>query len=325
MKISIISIKLIFSILLALSTSLTFADSRKQIICGSPNSILTSADFDGSGTVNKDDIILIKKVLKRKQYYAFYDFNADGKLNKKDVEAAKNNIGATSSMLDREMAKLFHQVKQYAVVDSTIELIAMGQLKFADSLAGHGQHWINLAGRDASVGRGISKFFRPEGLNIPQKGKSVWGLFWAQAAVPVFENGATDYPQPGGAWMNSRVVSFSGAPPKFTSSASETWHTHAGLCFTASDVEGKEKIILNQHTTFLQCQAMPTTRKLGVTSTGISINPWINVWMLHVWMFDLNPNGIFANTHPCLDPNAPSEHEINGDRPVPPFFQHHGG
>lgn len=325
MRNSNISTQLIFFILLTVFSTLSFADSSKQKLCGAPTSILTSADFDGSGHVDKDDIKLIKKVLKRKQYYAFYDFNADGKLNEKDVEAAKNQVGTLSSTQDREMAKLFHQVKQFGVVDSTIELIAMGQLKFADSLAGHGQHWINLFGRDASVGRGVSKFYRPEGLNVPEKGKRVWGLFWAQAAIPVFENGATDYPKPGGAWMNSRVVSFAGAPPKFTSSQNETWHTHAGLCFTTSNVDGKEKIILNQHTTFLQCQAIPTTRKLGTTSTGLQINPWINVWMLHVWMFNLNPNGIFANTHPCLDPNAPSEHEINGDRPVPPFFQHHEG
>jgi len=307
------------------SSSLSFADSNKQKLCGSPVSILTSADFDGSGVVDKKDIKLIKKVLKRKLYYAFYDINADGKFNEKDVKAAKQHLGTASSSVDREMAKLFHQVKQFGIVDSTIELNAMGQVLFADSLAGHGQHWINLVGRDAAAGRGISKFYRPEGLNIPEKGNQVAGLFWAQAAIPVFANGATDYPTPGGAWMVSRVVAFSGSPPKFTSSASELWHTHAGLCFTADISTGKEVIILNQHTSFMECQILPTSRKLGKTSSGTPINPWINVWMLHVWMFDLNPNGIFANTHPCLDPNAPSENVINRGRVVPPFFLHHGG
>ena len=49
----------------------------------------------------------------------------------------------------------------------------------------------------------------------------------------------------------------------------------------------------------------------------------MNFWMLHVWLFDLNPNGVFGGTHPCVDPDAPPESSINGDREVPPFFAHH--
>ncbi len=318
---------IVFFTYLILSTNLSFADSKKQKLCGAPASILTTADVDGSGTVDKSDVKLMKKVLKRKKYVAFYDLNADGKFNKKDVEMAKQDLGNVSTPLDRDMAKLFHQVKQFGVVDTTIELKAMGQLKFADSLAGHGQHWINLKGRDAAVGRGLSEFYRPEGTNVPEKGDQVAGLFWAQAAIPVFENGATDYPTPGGAWMTSRVIAFAGNPPDFTSanSAIEIWHKHPGLCITVEDVDGTEKLVLNQQTTFLQCQLMPSIRKLGKTANGTEINPWVNMWMFHVWMFDLNPNGIFANTHPCIDPDAPSEQEINGGREVPPFFKIHAG
>jgi len=42
--------------------------------------------------------------------------------------------------------------------------------------------------------------------------------------------------------------------------------------------------------------------------------------MLHVWMFNLNPNGIFAGTHPDVDPDSVSEESLNGDREVPMFF-----
>ena len=124
--------------------------------------------------------------------------------------------------------------------------------------------------------------------------------------------------------MNSRVIAFAGHAPKFTSSPHEQWHTHAGLCFTTETVDGKKRIVLNQHTAFLECQAIPSEDKLGTSPIG-PVNPWVNIWMLHVWMFDLNPNGLFANTHPCLDPHAVDEATINNGRPVPPFFQHHGG
>ena len=42
-------------------------------------------------------------------------------------------------------------------------------------------------------------------------------------------------------------------------------------------------------------------------------------------MFDLKPNATFANTHPCIDTDAPSEDDINVGRDVPPYFQHHSG
>ena len=49
-----------------------------------------------------------------------------------------------------------------------------------------------------------------------------------------------------------------------------------------------------------------------------------NVWMLHMWMFDLNPNGLFGGTHPDVDPQAPGEEIINGGREVPMWFQMYG-
>ena len=121
--------------------------------------------------------------------------------------------------------------------------------------------------------------------------------------------------------MGSRVVSFAGAPPTFFDSPEESWHTHAGLCFTSHYGEdGRIDRKGDQQTSFLECQALPSIAK----TADSPLNPWINIWMLHLWQYDLNPDGKFANTHPCLDQNALPEHELNGDREVPPFFAHHG-
>jgi len=330
MKKGLIVLPAILVTLLACNISVTFADSSKDRdkhadkhkICGSPSAILSKADFDGNGVVDSDDVLLFKKVKKRKQYFAFYDLNADGKLNDKDLKLVRESLGASSTKLDQEMAKLFHQVKQFGVVNNFVEMKAMGQRKFIEAFAGHGEHWLNSVGADAIAGRAVSQFYRPEGVNVSIKDKKPWGLFWGQAAVPIFANGATDFPT-GSNWLNSQVVGFKNEAPKFTSSNNEVWHAHGGLCVTTELIDGVTKLVANQNTTFLECQGIPSTQKLGTAPSGAKINAWVNLWMVHIWLFDLNPNGLFAGHHACLDTDSPPPHSINGDRNVPDFFQAH--
>lgn len=288
-------------------------DDRK-ICMGQAPAILEVADFDGNGIVNEDDIMIIKRAKKQDVYYAFYDINADGKFNSHDIRHAKSDLGKKSSILDQQKATLFHQLKQLQLIDNEPELRATRYVEIAPSLAGHGEHWTYALPSNSD------NVYRPDGVNFSADDNTVRGIFWSQDAIPVFENGATDYPDPNGEWVTSRVVSFAGQPPKYTNSPDEKWHTHAGLCVTA-DVSPKGLVpVLHQHTSFAECQAFPS-----VVKTDGDYNVWFNIWMLHGWMFDLNPNGFFAGTHPCADPGSPSEHTINEGRTVPPFFQHHEG
>lgn len=289
-------------------------DDERAICQGNANPILSVADFDGNGIVNRDDLVLIKKAKEKEVYFAFYDINVDGEIDKNDVYRAESDLGKFSTALDQQLAKLFHYTKQYQLVDSTAEAKAMDYFKTAEALAGHGEHW------DSASPYIETSPVAPSGLNIAADDQRVLGMYWGIDAVPVFENAANDYPQPGGDWMDSRVIAFDGHPPKFTVSPDEKWHTHAGLCITVEMGQTEPKVVLNQHTTFNQCQSIPSLVK-----TGGDHNLWVNIWMLHGWMFDLNPNGFFANTHPCADPDAPAEETINGGREVPPFFQHQHG
>ena len=313
---------LVFTLSFTLNdTVLADQDSKTVRICGKGvTPILSVADFDGSGSVDQRDITLIKHAVKNKRYYAFYDLNTDGKINREDVALAEVDVGKTSGEEDQSLARLFHQVKQFQLVDSREELNAMGFSQGTGSLAGHGEHWTNRDGALSIIGWKPADFGKADGLNVPMDGNSVKGMFWGVAAQPVFENGATDYPTPGGQWETSPVVAFADMPPVFTGSPDEHWHTHAALCITTEAQADGLKYNLNQYMTYAECQTLPS-----VTKSIRGGNIWINVWMLHVWMFDLNPNGLYANTHPCVDPDAPSEDAINGGRPVPPFFQHHGG
>ena len=100
-------------------------------------------------------------------------------------------------------------------------------------------------------------------------------------------------------------------------------HKHGGLCMTvlhSYDANGNlvRTGSANQHTTFNECQAIPNDERMP---DGSSM--WANFWMVHMWLYDLNPNGFFAGTHPCVDPNGLDESTINGDRNVPHFFAHH--
>jgi hypothetical protein len=87
-----------------------------------------------------------------------------------------------------------------------------------------------------------------------------------------------------------------------------------------------DEFIINQHLSFNECQALPNSNPQLIGFDGLTpifINISVNTWMVHMWMFDLNPHGFFANTHPDVDPNAASEDIINGGRPVPHFFAGH--
>ncbi|NRB39903.1 MAG: hypothetical protein HRU20_15785 [Pseudomonadales bacterium] len=135
-----------------------------------------------------------------------------------------------------------------------------------------------------------------------------------------------DWPY-GTAWMNERVQAFYGHSPKFTESVDEIWHTHAGLC-AVTEADGTPA--LHQHTTFLECQQYE-----NIAPDPIAVNPetgepimgnlWVNMWMGHLWMFNLNPEGIFAGTHPHVDPDAIPESSINDGREVPMFFMMNHG
>lgn len=160
----------------------------------------------------------------------------------------------------------------------------------------------------------------------------------------------SDFPAPGGEWQDLRVAAFyegpdpqgTGAihPPKAFEGAptmmqamqdgtdmrlAEMWHTHAGLCLTVQIGESGPYPSISQHTTFNECQAKPNLAQqpIGqnpVTGEVVMGNAWLNIWMMHLWFFDLNPNGLFAGTHPDIDPCGVSEDTINDGKRVPPYF-----
>jgi len=299
--------------MMSVTSTLSYAGIEKREICGSVRPILSVADVNGNGVVDDDDIKLIKIAKEKDIYYALYDFDTNGVVDDEDINIAKQQLGQTSKIVDRQFALLFNRNKQFQEMEDITEITSLGYVVTAPSLAGHGEHWNDF------VKPIEADFLRPTGVNIPKSRDRISGMFWIVSAVPVFENGATDYPTPGGEWEKQHVVSFSDTPPKLFLTPDEMWHNHAGLCTTVEDNGSGPKPVLYQHMTYADCQDKPSL----VQDPNTNKNYWSNIWMLHTWMFDLNPAGIFANTNACVDPDSPPEYTINGDRTVPPFFEHH--
>jgi len=314
------------SVLLAISScSFTYQDTIETDIFGQAcmagaQPIISVSDFDGNGFVDENDISEINSAIHESIYFTIYDRNTDGVINEMDVELAKSELDSVSTSLDQKIASLFHETKFLQQEKGRTRLKSLGFHQGAESIAGHGEHWNNEKGSQLIDEGGDIQFEEAVGLNVPKASGRVWALFWGLKAQLEFENGASDYPVAGGVWETEQVVAFSGSPPNFTGDDSEAWHTHAGLCSAPQEKNGKLVAEhLSQHLSYAQCQT-----KASVALNIGEENGWINIWMLHAWIFVPNPNGLFANTHPCIDQDSPSEDMLNGsDTIIPEFFQHH--
>jgi|GEM_PF-1870258 len=302
--------------------------SSPQAQCGDPvDPLLSVSDFNGDGVVNRKDIHMLKDALHEHQYYALFDRNADDKLDYKDLYLAKADLHLTSSDTDQRLAKMYQRFRHIQNVSGFEAIGEMNYQPFGSVLAFHGQHWSNTAGQFANAGFRAPDPYIAEGLNVLSDGSEVMAVYWGDGAIPLFNDPSApgglstlDWPSPTGVWNTQPVQAFADTPPDFfPQTDAERWHPHAGLCVTVQDLGNGPEWVVEQYTTNAYCQAQPNLQK--VEFNGQTFNIWGNFWMLHSWIFKLNPRGVFGNVHPCVDPDGASEDDINGGRPVPPFFQ----
>ena len=318
---------------LAISLMMHPAVAHEDAVCGDPaHPLLSVADFNADGKVNLKDVAMIVRKKLSHRYYALYDLNADGELDGEDVKTTLHQVGSKSTATDRWLAKQYHRFEYLQGLSGHATITAMGYQQLGGPLRGHGVHWMNEAAMLAINGQRSTDQTQAEGLNVLEDGSDIPAMFWSEHAVPLFndpnaESGLStlDYPTPGGLWMRERVQAFGDAPPDFIAGVDENWHTHAGTCLTVWDTGNGPEWQINQHMSAEECQALPNLAPFTDPATGQQVNLWGNFWMLHAWLFDLNPRGVFANTHPCISPTAPDEETTNGGREVPMWFQMHGG
>jgi hypothetical protein len=249
--------------------------------------ILSVSDFDGDGEVGWNDLKLVIKQVARRDYIAFYDRNADYRLNGRDILATIRDWGAASSTMDQQLAAAFWGSVAFRDQQAAIDA---GFIPFTQAFAGHGQHWAVHADTglldynfDASA---------PEGLNYDLDG-NLWAVFYYVGATPDANN------------FNPLAQ-----VPEGFDGHEDMWHHHAGACLMGIDYDDPR---MDPETlSFMEC--------IGPGSCGLAAymngyggdfrwNP--QFFMLHVWLYELNPCGTFAGAHPDLEAGSPDPATAN--------------
>ena len=282
--------------LLAFSGSSAFAQEHGHSQASSgPEPVLSVADFDGSGEVNDRDLRLVRAQVESGEYIAFFDRNADGVLNARDIELTQSEAGMQSEYVDQELAMAFHNTKQYRDQKTAI---ASGFGPFTQSFAGHGQHWAKhpnagLVGYSFQPGQ-------PVGLNYDEEGR-LWGVFYYVGPSPTRPDG-TKYPP------RHELRPLMESPEGFTGEK-DHWHFHSGACFQGLNYENPtlDASEINLRLGLSPKECLPEISGAGDLAFVTENVRWTpKFYMVHAWLYELNPNGTFGETHPRLAQDAPS-------------------
>lgn len=250
--------------------------------------VLSTSDFDGDGTATQKDVQLLAEQVGKGQYIAIFDRNADHALDRKDIAIAHAEAGSPSTALDRELAAAYQGTKAYRDLRAAI---ADDFVPWTEPLWGHGAHWVQRPER-ASLDYTF-KPGTPEGLNYDANGR-LWAVFYYSGPSPTRLDG-TKYP-PG-----DRYRPFSRAPEGFCGEA-DVWHHHAGGCFKGLNYEHPNmdpaKLSFQEGISPRQCLAACVVEQGLPVSSNVKWTPEFH--MLHAWIYELNPCGTFAGTHPDL-------------------------
>lgn len=247
-----------------------------------PEAIMQVGDFDGSGVIDPADIEMISAYVEAGDYAAFFDMNADGALDGRDVSTVAARMGEAGTPRDAQMAALWATTEPYRDVR---EALAAGYEPFTPDLAGHGIHFANFGLINSWPGRGFQAG-APEGLNYTASGELVAAFYYAPGAFDLHEIYPDNYP----ADTYYKLLS---VPPSFDGVMAHEWHNHIGACFggATSPVPG-----------FDQC--VPKATCLD----QYGANLWADKFhMLHVWLFEYNECGAFAGIDTDVSPSAPEE------------------
>lgn len=284
-------------------------DDMMMMECPGPAPIMQAGDFDGDGTVNAADVAALSAFKNSGDYAAFYDMNADGKLDGSDVSIVAHNLGKAGTARDREMAELWRVTSPYRDIRNAY---AAGYVPFTPNLMGHGIHFANFnlilswGARTSDGGQYHFHAGQPEGLNYTADGKLIAAFYYQPGAVDL---ATIPGAMPSGTPLNTYYKALP-VRPSFSGLMAEAWHHHIGPCFggATSPVPG-----FDQCMTLEACKgpgSVPFPANLGgADPTG---GAYGQMWsagfhMLHVWMYEYNACGPFAGIDEDVSMMAPME------------------
>lgn len=244
--------------------------------------IMEVGDFDGDGVIGSGDVEMISAYVEAGDYAAFFDMNADGELNGRDVSMVARNMGEPGTTRDAQMAALWAEVEPYRDLGAAV---AAGYVPFTPDLQGHGVHWAHFGRIYSWRDRGGFQPGVPEGLNYTATGELVAAFYYAPGAIDLYDYGLAPVAD---TYFKDLPV-----PPSFDGMMPHEWHNHVGPCFggATSPIPG-----------FDQC----------VTESACYDDYHGSLWspkfhMLHVWLIEFNECGPFAGIDVDVSPHAPEE------------------
>lgn len=238
-----------------LPASMALADDDMCLAGAEP--LLSVADFTGDGLVDNRDLLLLGRVIQNDRYVAFYDRNADGHINARDLDLANQDLGKVSSGLDQDIARVYWGTTRYRNLG---QAALDGYEPTTQVVAGHGRHWMEASLMKDATYPALPQLSAPAGLNYDEEG-TLQAVFWGQpTAFPV-----------------------GSLPPPQIFSQAQMWHGHNQACITNYGLIKQVKYTENIDPA--QCD------RIGGESGTF--------YMLHLWLYRLNPDGAFAMTHPC--------------------------
>lgn len=185
--------------------------------------ILNVSDFDASGLVSEEDVGLLQERIDASDYVAFFDRNADRRLDQADVELARQDIGSRSAPRDQQLAMAYQHTEAFRDQSTAVR---KSYAPFTQAAHGHGAHWVQN-----QEGGGLGYSFapgNPVGLNYASDG-TLWGVFYYIGPSPTRSDGSMYPPR-------HRFRPLPKAPKGFEGDE-DVWHWHARACFIGRDAE----------------------------------------------------------------------------------------
>ena len=290
------------------SSSIEHGDMGHEEMPYRATSILSVPDFNGDGSVDNADL---RDIISRYEavegndlYHPLYDLNANGEIDREDIEEVIHAWGEDVPLLDQQIAQATQATVQYYGSGGQEQAIADGYIPLTQELQGHGIHYYNPA-LESEVGNLEElDIERPLGLNYDNEGnlQAVFYLRFPNTLEATVENPlagltidpADDFP-----------------PSSFDGLTDDDWHNHQSMWFTGVGDLNSELVYFDEDTPFdtvvdrleqIDFEVFPESDQ-GFRS---------KFWMMHGWFHSLNPDGTFAITNPNAGLYAPQELGVHG-------------
>ena len=280
--------------------------------------LLTVADFNGDGTVNKDDLDDLYLRIIESSYHPLYDLNGDSELNGADLDLAIATVGQTVPLLDQQIAQATQATMKY--YDGGIEAaIADGFGFFTSEWKGHGIHLFNPA-ITSEIGNSTELVIdQPVGLNFDPEG-NLKAVFYIR--LPKLLSGAEQDPLNPLASTEEYAISNQitindnddFAPSSFDGLSADDWHTHTNVAISGLGSENPELVYFEESLPSEVFNAR-IEEKIQNGELFFPLSDYVQTpkfWMLHGWFHSLNPQGVFANLNPTLGVNTVEELGFHG-------------